>query len=148
MKTPPLLLGAALLFWGWQSELLPFAVVMALLLESARFIRARWEFSQADLDRVWNLCTFLLLGVAVYGFTAGAGARSRSEALTDVARPVFQFFQWLPLYFIPIMVVQAWSEHDTMALSTFSWWLRRRRGVVGQTSRLPADGASRRQEAA
>ena len=35
MKTPPLLLAAALLFWGWQTELLLFAIIMAAILEGA-----------------------------------------------------------------------------------------------------------------
>jgi hypothetical protein len=35
MKPPPLLLGAALLFWGWQSGLPWVGVSMGLLVELA-----------------------------------------------------------------------------------------------------------------
>jgi hypothetical protein len=41
---PPLLLGAGLLFWGWRVELLPLAIVMAILLEGARLVSWRWQF--------------------------------------------------------------------------------------------------------
>ena len=36
MKTPPLLIGATILLWGWQSRLLVPALVMAAVLESHR----------------------------------------------------------------------------------------------------------------
>ena len=38
MRTPPLLMGAGLLFWGWQSDLLPAAAIMAVILECSRII--------------------------------------------------------------------------------------------------------------
>src|SRR5687768_3950164 len=57
VNTPPMLVCAALLFWGWQTGLLPVAVVLACVLEGSRFSKVRWQFSQADLNRIWNLCT-------------------------------------------------------------------------------------------
>ena len=42
MKPPPFLLGAALLFWGWQTGFLIVGGLMAVALESPRVIRARW----------------------------------------------------------------------------------------------------------
>ncbi len=131
MNTPPLLLGAALLFWGWQTDALYVAAILAVLLEAARLLPGRWEFYQADLDRIWNLCTLLFLGIAVYVFTASEGPRLRGEPLTRTIQPVFKFFQWMPFYFIPMMAVQAWSQRDRIPLSTFSWWLRRQRRVSG-----------------
>src|SRR5580765_6843143 len=142
MNTPPLLLGSTLLFWGWQTGLMPFAVVMAVLLEGSRLARARWEFSQADLDRIWNLCTLVFLGAAIYAFTAGDGSmtqsspRIRAEALNRSVRAVFLFFQWMPLYFIPMMAAQTWGQQESMALSTFSWWLRRKRSEAQNAAKV------------
>ena len=68
MKTPRLLLGAALLFWGWQTGLFWLGVAAAVGLESSHIIKARWKFSQPDLDRVWNLCVALFLGATLYAF--------------------------------------------------------------------------------
>ena len=42
-KTPPMLLGVTLLFWGWQSNLLVAGAIMGLILESARFVEVRWD---------------------------------------------------------------------------------------------------------
>jgi transglutaminase-like putative cysteine protease len=139
MNTPPLLLGATLLFWGWQTGLLPFAGVMAVVLEGARFVRARWEFSQTDLDRLWNLCTLIFVGVALYALTTTEGAKAwvglarqntagaRADALHQGARSVLLFFQWLPFTFFLMAAAQAFNARSQMDLSTFSWWLRRRR---------------------
>jgi hypothetical protein len=132
-------MAATLLFWGWQTGLLPLALILAGLLESSRLVQARWEFTQKDLDRIWNLCTLLFFGVAFYAFASNDGIqvlagtfsssvpRPRPEALAQSANSVFLFFQWLPLCFIPMIATQAWGEHQTIPLSTFSYWLRRQR---------------------
>ena len=49
---------------------------MAIILESSRLIKARWDFSDDDFARLWTFCTLLLLGAVVYVFTtneAGGG---------------------------------------------------------------------------
>ena len=57
-----MLLGAALLFWGWQTGMLPVAAILACILEGARIVNQRWHFSESDLSRIWNLCSLLFLG--------------------------------------------------------------------------------------
>ena len=49
MKPPPFLLGATLLFWGWQTEFLLGGALMAVLLESALVFKMRWDFSDEDV---------------------------------------------------------------------------------------------------
>ena len=39
MRTPPFLLGAGLLFWGWQAGHLIEGAVMAAVLEGASIVR-------------------------------------------------------------------------------------------------------------
>ena len=73
MKTPPLLLGATLLFWGWQAGLFIAGAVMAVVIESARFIRARWDLSDDDFSRIWTFCTVFTLAAAVYAFSENEG---------------------------------------------------------------------------
>ena len=99
MKTPPLLLAAALLLWGWQTGFWFVAILLAALLEGSRLVRARWDFSQADFNRIWNLCGLLFAGAAIYVFasTDGAGAmaglfdtparRNEALAIPDYDRP-------------------------------------------------------------
>ncbi len=139
MNTPPLLVGAALLFWGWQTGLLWLGVLVGVMLESLRLLRVRWEFAQADLDRVWNLCVLLFFGAGVITFASNDGASAftglfqnvspanRLETLNKGARSVILFFQWVPLMLLPIVIAQAVSQRERMDWSTFSWWLRRQR---------------------
>jgi len=69
MKTPPFLLGATLLFWGWQTGFLMAGAVMALVLESSRFVKTRWDLSDEDFHRIWTFCTLLILAAAIFAFT-------------------------------------------------------------------------------
>lgn len=150
MRAPRWLLGAAMLFWGWQTEWLWLGALAALLLESPHWASSRWDLTQADLDRVWNLCVALFLGATVYVFLSGDNltavgellkdnsASSRLATLNQSKRNFFQLLQWLPLMFLPIALAQVYSGQDRFALSTFSWWLRRRRADRGLALRYPA----------
>ena len=139
LKPPPLLIGLALLLWGWEAELVWVGIVAALALEAPRVLATRWQFSQADLDRIWNLCVALFLGATIYAFASSDNLSavndllrensmsSRIATINQSKRSLFQLLQWLPLMFLPIALAQAYSQDETMNLSTFSWWLRRRR---------------------
>src|SRR5208283_5083982 len=67
-RTPPFLLPAALLFWGWQSDLLLPGAIAGLVLESARFIKGRWDLTEQDFRRIWNFCMLLALALVVFVF--------------------------------------------------------------------------------
>lgn len=156
MKTPPLLLGAALLFWGWQSDYLAAGAVMAILLESARLIKARVEFSDEDFNRIWTLCAVLFLGAAVYAFTANEGPSrfgdmfqnpslvNQSSAGTATARTVTALFRWLPLIFFLFVAAQAYSTREEIpwtTISQISRWRWKRAGRRGEP-RGPARGVN------
>ena len=144
MNTPPMLIGAVLLFWGWQAEFPWLGALLAALLESPRWLLARWEFAQADLDRIWNLCVLLFFGAFVVAFvsndglntvntlTGNSNVASRMAAVNKSARSVILVLLWLPLTFLPIVVAQAFSHRGRMDWSTFSWWLRRQRKAGSQ----------------
>ena len=68
MKTPPLLIGAAILFWGLEVGQLVPAACMAVAVEASRWIAYRWDFKEADFKRVSALCTLALLSIAFYRF--------------------------------------------------------------------------------
>jgi protein-glutamine gamma-glutamyltransferase len=154
MKIPRFLLGAALLFWGWQTGLIVFAVIMAALLESARFIPRRWEFSQTEFNRIWDLCGILFVGALIYAFVANDGAdavstffqsrsfAARNRALMRSTNVVLFFLRSLPIVFFPIAVVQAFSVQDQISFTTFSWFLRRRaaRETKAKKIELPEGG--------
>lgn len=141
MKTPPLLIGAALLFWGWQtgdSSLLIIGAVMGLILESARFIRLRWEFTDDEFARVLFFCVLLFLAAIFYVFHDNGGLSTVSQLFEDPtstternAGNVSQMtvdvvFRWLPMIFFLFVAAQAFSSVDGAPLEIFFFLLRSR----------------------
>ncbi|MEE9612514.1 MAG: hypothetical protein V3W19_14770, partial [Desulfatiglandales bacterium] len=116
MKTPSLLLGASLLFWGWQIGLLPLAVIMALLLEGSRLIKSRIDLSSSDFKRISDLCTLLFFGMFIYFF-----------ASTRSVKAVLILLQWLPLTLMPLLIAQVYSTSDRIDISAFFMIVRRRK---------------------
>jgi len=140
MKTPPFLLFAALVFWGWQSDLLWYGVALAGLLEMSRLIKWRWELEDVDFNRIFSLCVLLVVGLAAYIFTTseegggwsamvhgGANGLRRAQASSAAMMSVFR---WLPLIFAPFAAAQIYNLRPSVPLTAVSMVLRirRRRG--------------------
>ena len=153
MKTPPFLLGAALLFWGWQSDFLAAGAVMGVILESARFAKTRWDLSDAEIRRILTFCTVLALATAVYAFTSneeggsfgglihGPGA-VHNATMTSV-RASTAFFRWLPMTLFLFAAAQLFSTREKIpwtAISIFSRWRARRNRESG--SAAPSGGVN------
>ena len=151
MKTPPLLLGAGLLFWGWQAGHLVEGALMAGLLEGAQSVKARWDFTDEDFRRIWTFCALLLLGAALYAFTSAGGPgefrgffqnpslNTERNVGNASARTIAALMRWLPMIFFLFMAAQAFSSREGVPPETISVilrvrWQRARR--LGQT--LPA----------
>lgn len=126
MKFPRFLLGLALLFWGYQTHALIAAIPIAVALEFSQFLRARWELSDTDLNRIWDLCAVLLVAIGII-----------IASTNDVARASFQFIEYLPFAFIPIVAVQRYGTQETLKWSVFSWFLRKQPDTY--TARRRAD---------
>jgi hypothetical protein len=147
MKTPPLLLGATLAFWGWQTGLLPAGLAMAVILEGARLVRTRWDLSDEDFTRVWTFCSVLLLAAAVYVFNANDGRSqfghlfrnpsllNQSAAGVATARSITALFRWLPMIFFPFVAAQIYSSRQEIPLTTISLILRWRWRKAGKAGR-------------
>ena len=50
-ETPSVHAGRRAALWGWQTGFLVPSAVMAVLLEGARLVKVRWEFSEDDFTR-------------------------------------------------------------------------------------------------
>ena len=153
MKTPPLLLGAALLFWGWQTGFVIAGAVMAVVIESARFIRARWELSDADYGRIWTFCTVFTLAAAVYAFSEnegpanlggwlqGSAAAAGKFASVSSVRTANAMIRWLPMTLYLFIVAQMFGSRETVSLAAISFilrwrsWRRRHRGEAPEAVR-------------
>ena len=143
MKTPPFLLLAALVFWGWQSGLLLFGAIMGLVLESSRFIKARWDLTGEDFRRLWNFSTLLALTLGVYVFTTneeGGGLNGLLHSSAVVAArnagiSATTFLRWLPMTLFLFVAAQMFSERGAVPLSAISLFIRRRRKGSAEVER-------------
>jgi len=120
MRPPPLILGAALLFWGWQCGQLWAGASMAILLEFSHLVRGRWDFSDKELNRLWDLCTIFFIATAMY-----------LRFSEDITSGAYKFFQWMPLIFFPMAAGFIYSTRDGVPLKAFSWLMRRKHAQGG-----------------
>jgi protein-glutamine gamma-glutamyltransferase len=138
MKTPSLLLGAGLLFWGWQTGHLVEGTVMAAVLEGAQLAKARWDFTDEDFRRIWTFCALLLFAAALFAFTSTGGpgdfrdffqnpnpgtGRSAGNAS---ARTIASLIRWLPMIFFLFLAAQAYSSREGIPPETISVIMRLR----------------------
>lgn len=152
MKTPPLLLGATLVFWGWQTGYLAAGLLIGVILEASRSIKARWEFSDEDFTRIWTFCTLVFLAAAVYAFTSNQGPSgfrnffdnpnffTQRNASTATARTAASLVRWLPMVFCLFIAAQAYSSREGIPLETVSLILRwrwKRARKLGQSPPPP-----------
>jgi len=123
MKTPSLILGAGLIFWGWQTGLWIFAVPMAVILEAARFFPSRWDLSTADFRRIGNFCLIILIFLNVYLL---------------IQNPTFYFIytllQWLPVVLFPLLAAQTYSVNENIDVTRL--FLLFNEGVEHQNKRF------------
>lgn len=148
MKTPPFLMAAALLFWGWQSDLLPAAVVMAALLEASRVVKARWDISDTEMIRIYNFCALLGLAAFIYAFAANDGPakfskmfdepdfRSSQDAGNSSTMAAISLIRWLPMVAFLMAAAQAFGSQESCSLEVVSPFLRYRRKHLLKTGRL------------
>jgi len=115
MNTPPFLLGATVLFWGWQAGFLWLSVAAAAVLEGSRLVTLRWALSHSDLKRVVYLCDFLLVGGFVYSiFTTGSAG---------IVGAIMSLLRAIPLTMLPLVLAEAYSTGsriDVNMLMSFS----------------------------
>lgn len=138
MKTPPFLLFATLLFWGWQSDLLVCGVLAGAALEAARFTNFRWELEDVDFNRIWSLCLLLTVALAGYLFTTNdegggftglihGGVNGLRKATDSSTTAITKVLRWLPLIFYPFVAAQVYNLRPTVPLTAVSLVLRLRR---------------------
>ena len=138
MKTPPFLIGSALVFWGWQTGFLIPGVLMGLTLEASRMVRARWEFSDEDFRRIWVLCIVAVVAATVYAFNANEGPSefrdlfhspgflAQRSAGFVAARTTTSVLRWLPMIFFCFVLAQAYSSRQALPLHVISTVVRYR----------------------
>lgn len=109
----PLLLAAAVVFWGWQSDSLMYAVLMAAALEAALFVKTRMGFRDTDFERISDLCAVLLTGLTVYQFDQHG------------FQAIFAILESSPVVFYPLVLAQRWSTRQWISHSALFRSVRR-----------------------
>ncbi len=138
MTLPPFLMTSALLFWGWQTGMMVFAMGMALVLELPRWTATRWEVEDGDFKRIRDLCSVLIVGALVYAmvtrdatneimeFFQAANFTARGRSMQEVMNSMYVFVQWWPLLFLPVMAAQAWNTTAGTPFHIYSYILSRK----------------------
>jgi transglutaminase-like putative cysteine protease len=104
--------AAFVIFWGWQTNWLLLSIGLALLLESSRFIRVRWEFSDLDIYRVSVLSSCMLVALFLFRLLAG-----------DLESASIDILKWLPLIFSPLLLAQKYGTTGKISYhSIFLFW--------------------------
>ena len=91
-------------------------VLLALIVESAHWLRLRWDFDDQACGRAWQLSTVIIAIAATLIYLDGPVRLALSVLLT-----------WLPLLLLPMQFVQSFGLRDSMPLNTFSFLTKHRR---------------------
>ena len=114
ISAPAWLIGASLLFWGWQGGNWLFGIALALALEVARRASLRFDLGAAEHARIADFCTILFVGLTVV-LAVNQG----------VSKGILAAFQWLPVALSPILAAQLLSASGRVPLSALFRYLRK-----------------------
>ncbi len=110
---PPGLIISGLLLWGWQTEYLPYAAIMGMLLELPFFIKWRINFSDKDVNQLADLSGVIFFIVTVYVF------------VNYSFQGIYKILELLPFALILIMLAQCYSVQKGIKTSALFISIRR-----------------------
>ena len=94
----------------------PFiGILLALIVESAHWLKFRWEFSEDSIGRAWQFNTLAIGLAAVLIFLEESAYMALPNLLT-----------WLPPLLLPMQFIQSFGMNRSIPLSTFSFLARYR----------------------
>ena len=116
IATPPFLIGASVLFWGWQTGSWIAAVVLAVLIETLRHLPLRFDLGTTEHSWIADLCTVVFVGLVVL-----------LSIYRGISHGILAAFQWLPAALAPILLAQFLSETRRVPLSALFRYIRKLR---------------------
>ncbi len=99
-----------------MTDRLLIGIMLAVVVESFRWLRVRWDFDDDDCALAWKFTTVAIVATGALIFIEGP-ARKAMPSL----------FTWLPVLLLPMQFVQSMGEKNSMPLITFSFLARQRR---------------------
>ena len=91
-------------------------ILLAVLVESGRWIKFRWDFDEEAYGRAWQFTTIAIALAAVLVFLDGTPYEALPNLLT-----------WLPVLLLPMQFVQSYGLSDSMPVNIFSFLASHRR---------------------
>ena len=102
---PPFLVGTALLLWGWQNGLIIYALLMALLLETAHWVNWRWSVTDREFNNLVDLSGVGFFIVVVYIF------------INKGAEGIYTILSIIPFVLFLLVLLQLYSQKGKIKLS-------------------------------
>ncbi len=99
-----------------MTDRLLIAFLLAVLVESAHWVKIRWDFDDDGRARAWQLTSIAIIIAGVLIFLDGVPYVALPNLLT-----------WLPLLLVPMQFVQSFGFAPSMPLNTFSFLAKTRR---------------------
>jgi transglutaminase-like putative cysteine protease len=115
MLFPRMLLGAALIFWGWMVDLPLVGLALAFLFEGPHWLPLRWNFGETAYVRAWSLSVIAMMLTAFVLWMNGIEPKT-----------VREFVSWMPLFLLTVQFTQGYGFADTIPLNTFSYFSRKK----------------------
>ena len=112
---------ASLLVWGWQTELLLYAIVMGVLLELPYFIKWRIDFSDKDINQLADLSGVIFFVAIVYIF------------FNYEFQGIYKILELLPFALIILMLAQNYGVKNSIKTSALFISVRRLGDKAGST---------------
>ena len=105
-RLPPGLIGAALLFWGWQTESIPLGIALALLLEGAPLAGKRFAIAESAFARMVDVTVVVFVAFVLVRVVTG-----------DPAAGLLGAVRLGPLLLAPLLLAQRLSDAGVVRLS-------------------------------
>ena len=114
MNTPPLMIGAVLAFWGWQSGNIIVGTLLGVALEALRAFRLRVDLGVKEHSTIADLSTvgFVLLAVLL-------------AANRGIGRGILEAFTWQPVVLSPVIAAQLVTTGNRIPLSALFRYMRK-----------------------
>jgi hypothetical protein len=128
MNAPPLLIGAALAFWGWQTGNFVIGALLGAALEALRALRLRLDLGVNEHSTIADLSTigFVLLAVLL-------------AANRGIGRGILEAFTWQPVVLSPIIAAQLVAADRRIPLSALFRHMRKLRREHPEIKDPPVD---------
>ena len=112
---PRWLLGAALIFWGFTSDIPFIGLTMAVVIESRQWLNIRWNFGDKAYVRAWSLSVSAMLVTGLLLWMDGLQPET-----------VRKFTSWMPLFLFSVQFTQSYGIEGKLPLHTFSYFSRKK----------------------